>query len=740
MNLVLRTSAPGVLVPSRRAIRASGWPALHAAFGAGGARHQRAPPLPPRSTDQASPLPTEESPAADTAAPPEAAAPPEIEYVPRTPFEQTIASVRLAFALPWRRFKSGSALALKLGGAIPEEPQGRFSSTLSLPSICDCLTKAAYDPRIAGVVVKIDPLSVGWAKVIEIRRHVELFRRSGKWAVAYLERAGEKEYFLASAFGEIYAPPTASLSLRGLAVTGTFLRGALDKVGVSPEVRRIGKYKSAGDQLLRSDMSGELLLHQPNSQRCVWPRVLHGESRPRRARMRASQPARPCSPRAEPQREQLSALLDDIFDDFTTTVASSRGKSREEFEALLDAGVYDMETFASGGWVTELKYEDELNDLVKARTGGKEDELRAVGWRRYARVGRGALGLGGGGSKAVAIVRTSGAITGGSGGAAGSITAGAVIAQLRALKKNKRVAAVVLRVDSPGGDALASDLMWREIQQLSAEKPVIASMGDVAASGGYYMAMACRKIVAEALTITGSVGVIAGKFSLGQLYEKLGYSKEIISRGRYAQLLADNRLFSEDEAALFDASAQHAYESFRDKAAASRGLTVEAMQEVAQGRVWSGRRAAGVGLVDELGGINRALALAKEAAGIPAGERTTTLEVSRAPFSPLALVTGGGGASASWLVLLAQAVLGGGGGLTPAAALGVPALAQALLAASGSAAVSVADEAMMQGLAAGRVVAQLPELSVEGVASRALLAGERGAGERGATGSELFDC
>ena len=313
------------------------------------------------------------------------------------------------------------------------------------------------DPRIVGIVVKIDPLQVGWAKLQEIRRHIELFKESGKFTVAYVERAGEKEYFLASAFDEIYAPPSASLSLRGLSVSGTFLRGVLEKIGIEPEIKRIGKYKSAGDQLLRTDMS-------------------------------------------EFQKEQLSALLDDIYDDFVDGIAGDRKKTRAEVEELLDSGVYDMERFLEGGWVDGLKYEDEVNDLIKERTGGKDDEIRVVGLKKYSKVGRSAFNLDGG--KIIAVVRTSGAITGGTGGS--GITSGAVISQLRALKKNKKVAAVVLRIDSPGGDALASDLMWREIQKLSEEKPVIASMADVAASGGYYMAMACKKIVAEALTLTGT--------------------------------------------------------------------------------------------------------------------------------------------------------------------------------------------------------------------------------------------
>lgn len=183
----------------------------------------------------------------------------EFAYSEPTSMQKAATFFRLAFALPWRRFKDGSALTMKLSGSIAELPQSRFSSVTSLPSICDSLIKATYDPRIVGLVVKIDPLQVGWGKLLEIRRHIEFFKKSGKFTVAYLERAGEKEYFLATGFDEIYAPPSASLSLRGFAVNGTFLRGVLDKIGVDPEVRRIGKYKSAGDQLMRSDMSGTML-------------------------------------------------------------------------------------------------------------------------------------------------------------------------------------------------------------------------------------------------------------------------------------------------------------------------------------------------------------------------------------------------------------------------------------------------------------------------------------------------
>ncbi len=638
---------------------------------------------------------------------------PEIQYIEPTGAQRAITNFRLFFALPWRRFKSGSALSIKFSGSIAEKPQSRFSSTLSLPAICDSLQKAAVDPRITGLVVKIDPLQCGWAKLQEIRRHIELFKQSGKWTVAYMERAGEKEYYLASAFDEIYCPPSGSISLLGFSVSGTFLRGVFEKIGIQPEVRRIGKFKSAGDQLLRNDMS-------------------------------------------EAQSEQLNALLDDIYEDFVETIATARKKDRADVENLINAGVFEMEKLQQGGWVDGLKYADEVDDIIKERTGGKEDELRFVPFKRYKKVGRSAFNLDGG-KKAIAVVRTSGAITGGSSGS--GITSGEVIAQLRQLKKNKRIAAVVLRVDSPGGDALASDLMWREIQKLSEEKPVIASMADVAASGGYYMAMACRKIVAEQLTITGSIGVVAGKFSLGELYKKVGYNKETLSKGKYAQLFLDSRPQNQEESDLFDSSAQHAYESFRNKAASSRGMDIEALQEVAQGRVWSGKRAVTIGLVDAVGGINRAIALAKEAAEIDATEKVRIVEVSRGQFSPLQLISGGGGASlqmAATAVLLLRSVLGlgnsssGGSGLSPAAAIGAPALMEIMAAISastgagmgsvGGLGATTAEESMMDGLARGVVMAQMPSCEVDGVVSKGLQAQYSGNMGDVLTGSELFDC
>ena len=249
--------------------------------------------------------------------------------------------------------------------------------------------------------------------------------------------------------------------------------------------------------------------------------------------------------------------------------------------------------------------------------------------------------------------------------------------------------------------------------------------------------------------------MITGKFSLAELYKKAGYNKETLSKGKYAELLLDSRTFNETEAELFNASAQHAYEQFRNKAASSRGMDVESMQEVAQGRVWSGKRAATIGLVDAVGGINRAVALAKEAADIKPEEKVRLLEISREQISPLALLTGGGAtvfsplqAMMGVMVMLQAVVANNGGmkGMSPAAAVGAPALMQvvAAMGASGMSGGGVdgtsSEASFIQNLAQGQVLAQLPELTIDGVVSKTLLSSSTVAQWESGCGSDLFDC
>lgn len=515
------------------------------------------------------------------------------------PWRQFVVKTRMLFAWPWERVKKGSVLSLKLRGEISDQLKRRFTSGLSLPQICENFTKAAYDPRISGIYLHIEPLSCGWGKVDEIRRHIINFKKSGKFVVCYVPICGEKEYYLASACEEVYAPPSAYVALYGLTVQSAFLGGVLEKIGVEPQIQRIGKYKSAGDQLSRKSMSKE---------NC----------------------------------EMLTALLDNVYGNWLDTVSSTQGKRREEIEEFLNSGVYQVEKLKEEGWLTNVLYDDEVISMLKERLGQKE-KLLTVDYSKYSKVRKWTLDLQGGRDQ-IAIIRASGSISrtrSGFSAPSSSIIAEQLIEKIRSTRESEKYKAVILRIDSPGGDALASDLMWREIRLLSESKPVIASMSDVAASGGYYMAMAAEAIVAEKLTLTGSIGVVTGKFSLDKLYERIGYNKEIISRGKYAELnAAEQRPFRPEEAELFAKSAQNAYTSFRDKAASSRSMTIDQMEEVAQGRVWSGKDALSNGLVDAIGGFAQAVAIAKHKANIPQDQPVRLIEISKPSLSVPELLSG----------------------------------------------------------------------------------------------------
>ncbi|PON61657.1 ClpP/crotonase-like domain containing protein [Parasponia andersonii] len=428
----------------------------------------------------------------------------ELQFEKPGAWKTFVVKLKMLVAFPWERVRKGSVLTMKLRGQISDQLKSRFSSGLSLPQICENLLKAAYDPRVSGVYLHIDSLNCGWAKVEEIRRHILDFRKSGKFIVAFVPVCREKEYYLACACEEIYAPPSAYFSLFGFTVQASFLRGVFEKVGIEPQVERIGKYKSAGDQLTRKTMSKE---------NC----------------------------------EMLTALLDNIYGNWLNEVSSAKGKGRDEVENFINEGIFQIERLKTDGWITDIHYDDEALQVIsklKERLGVQKDKiLPLVDYRKYSKVRKWTLGLLGGKDQ-IAVIRASGSIS--RVRSPLSVSSGIVgeqlIEKIRSVRESKRYKAAIIRIDSPGGDALASDLMWREIRLLAASKPVIASMSDLAASGGYYMAMAAQTIVAENLTLTGSIGVVTGKFNLGNLYEKIGFNKEIISRGRYAELFAaENR-------------------------------------------------------------------------------------------------------------------------------------------------------------------------------------------------------
>merc|ERR1712176_80836 len=485
---------------------------------------------------------------------------------------------------PWQSIAPGTVLCMNVGDAVPESSgsDNPFRKDVTLPRVISNMKKAARDPRICGMYLKITPLSCGYGKIEELRRQIESFRASGKFTVAYFELGGMKEYLVASACEEFYVPPAAYFSLTGVVIENSFLRGVLEKIGIEPQVQRIGKYKSAGDQLLRKDMS-------------------------------------------DAQRTVSEGLVESIYDNFVSCISKDKGKTPEEVEELLNSGPHKIKDLAEGGWLTSAKYLNEIEDLIKPRTGGPKDVLQSVGFSKYLTSTPETL-FTKNAKHTVAVIRSSGAISRDSSGSNG-ISSASFIKSIKSVKKNKLVKAVVIRIDSPGGDALASDLMWNEIRELSKLKPVVASMVDVAASGGYYMSMACDKIVAEPLTLTGSIGVVTGKFNLEELNKKVGFNSEAVSKGKFAELNTSSRAFEDFEEDYFKAGAQKAYESFRDKAAFSRNKSIESMEEVAQGRVWTGQDAHERGLVDHIGGFDTALEVCKEMAKIPEGDAVRFMEV-----------------------------------------------------------------------------------------------------------------
>lgn len=471
-----------------------------------------------------------------------------------------------------------STLVLRLDGPLAEaEPRGLvdqfFEPPATVRSVVESLQKAKRDARIAAVIVKPTVPQALWAKVQEVRDAILDFKKSGKPVVGYLEYGGEQEFYLASACDKVYLMPSSTLDLTGLATFELFLRGTLDKIGAHPDLLHIGEYKTAANAFTEKTYT----------------------------------PA---------HRAMAESLNRDLYGQLVAGLAAAREKTEDEIRELVDHGPFLPEDAVRAGLVDGLAYEDEVPE--KAGLAGGAD--RRVEFDDYRRASGSGFGLGRG--PRIAVVHVDGTIASGSSAAdspqgpiAGSDTVGRY---LRRARDDRSIRAIVLRVDSPGGSAIASDAIWREVQVARSSKPVVASMSDVAASGGYYVAMPAHAIVAQPGTLTGSIGVVVGKFVIGGTLDKLGVGLEAVSEGRYALLQSPVRPFSPDERAKIEEMMQATYDTFVRKAAEGRQTTMEKIEAVARGRVWTGRQAKAIGLVDELGGLARALALAKARAGIDA--------------------------------------------------------------------------------------------------------------------------
>jgi protease-4 len=480
-----------------------------------------------------------------------------------------------------------STLVLRPGGelqeTVPDDVVGQLigRNVTTVRSFVESLRLAKRDPRITGVLLLPSSFeSPFWAKVQELRDAVLDFRKSGKIVVAFLEYGGDREYYLASAADRVFLLPTSALDLTGVASYEVFLRGTLDKLGAYADFLQIGAYKTAVNQLTEKGFT----------------------------------PA---------HREMTEALNADMYAQLVRGIAAARKKTEAEIRLLLDQGPFAPEDAVRTGLVDALAYEDQLDDRVpQLRQGG---DMRRVEGNDYQRVTPRSLGVRP--QSRIALVYASGVIASGKSGydpgngvVVGSDT---FVEQLRRLRNDDAIKAIVLRVDSPGGSSVASDVMWRELMITRDQKPsrpLVISMSDLAASGGYYISVPGHVIVAQPGTLTGSIGIFAGKFVIDGTLGKVGVTTQTVKSGKNADIYSPFARFSPEQREKVGQYMEGFYKSFITKVADGRHSTPDRIDAVAQGRVWTGAQAKERGLVDVLGGLDTAVSIAKERAHIPADE------------------------------------------------------------------------------------------------------------------------
>jgi protease-4 len=499
----------------------------------------------------------------------------------------TVVGLALVFASLGNEpsIRDNSVLVLKIGGPlpdfVPEDPMRRLlgGSDQSLTGLLSQLRKAKVDKRISAVLLEIDMTEAGWGKADEIRDAIADFRTSGKPIYAYMEMGLNKDYYIATACERVYVAPPGDLLINGFAADVMFFRGSLDKLGIYPDVYQIGKYKNAPDQFTRKNMS-------------------------------------------DAHKEVMNALLDDLYNRYINAIATSRKKSQDDVRALIDNAPLNATQARDAGLIDGANYRDEIEGELKKRLGYKDsDNLRQTKAADYRRVEPESLGLNKG--ERIAVVYATGTIESGKSNdspTGGQSTGSDTVAKaIKDAGDDKTIKAIVLRVDSPGGSALASDVIWHAIENAKPKKPVVVSMGDLAASGGYYISCGANKIVAEPSTFTGSIGIFAGKPVIKGFYDWLGISNEYVLRGKNAGMFRETEPFSPDERKKFEEMIRGIYyDSFIPKVAKGRNKDAEYVDSIAQGHVWTGAQGKENGLVDEFGGLDRAVEVAKELAHIPA--------------------------------------------------------------------------------------------------------------------------
>jgi protease-4 len=499
-------------------------------------------------------------------------------------------------------------------GVSEEGPFADMQPTLS--KLMDRLKEAKADKEVKAVWLRIEDLELGRGKVNEVRSAIAAIRKAGKPVYAELVSADTGAYLVASACDFVYMPSSGDLALPGVRLEMMFYKGLLDKLGLKFEMLHMGKYKGAAEPMTRTTMSG-------------------------------------------PLRESLQAIVDDTYDHMVETIAKDRHLPDYTVKSLIDQGLFSAADAKDAGLIDEVTYADDFEKSLGERLKLSKVDVDATYKKKQA---EDYSGLGGfmklmealsGGKKSesgnskkqkIAIVYAVGEIT--EGKSSSSLFGGSTLGSttmVEALNKvfgDPKVVAVVLRVDSPGGSATASDLIWHASQ--NQKKPMVASMGNVAGSGGYYIAMGAKKIYAEPSTITGSIGVLGGKLVTDGLYAKIGLNTEVVSRGKNSGILTSTSPFSPDERKIWLRHMEETYHEFVSKAAQGRHMDYEKLEALAQGRVYTGRQAKKLGLIDEVGTLNDAVAAAKKLAGLKADADVDTLVLPQ-PKSFFEQLMGGDG-------------------------------------------------------------------------------------------------
>jgi protease-4 len=479
-----------------------------------------------------------------------------------------------------RRIPDHTVLELQVSGSVAEEDWPDLAARFYEGEVTifrqwvEALDRAQRDDRVAGVSLEISSVGMGFAKIQELRAKLAMFTAGGKFCTAYLEEGDNLSYYLASACPEVYLTPTSLLDLRGMMAHTTFLRGTLDKLGIYPDLYHIAEYKTARNVFTEKKYTSA-------------------------------------------HREVVEALVSGWQAQMVAGIAERRRLDPALVEELVREGPYLAAEAVEKKLVDQLLYYDEYRKLLKEKAGG--EELKTLGLTSYfegADFPRGPK---------IALVHATGTILTGKSGydpfMGRHLGSDTIAAALREARQDKSIQAIVFRVDSPGGSAVASEIIRREVVLAKKQKPVVVSMSDVAGSGGYWISMSANKIIADPGTITGSIGVVYGKMNIRGLYEKLGMTKDYVALTPNATLTYPFENFTPAQRQTVLRFMRNIYDNFLQGVSEGRGLKVEEVDRMGKGRVWLGAEAKERRLVDELGGLERAVAEAKVLAGIAADQQ-----------------------------------------------------------------------------------------------------------------------